>query len=136
MAATPSAQPRLWRRSHRPVATTARGSTVLTAEWPSTVPHLGATPGLQACLPTGDGGGDQPQTPRIRAGAPAWPSRSRSSLEGKIDWATLGGDGDERRRSLRIPLVGWKCLTRQSECPTWRRQSSPEVARIERRGRQ
>jgi hypothetical protein len=46
MAATPSAQPRLWRRSHRPVATTARGSTVLTAERPSTAPHLGVTSGL------------------------------------------------------------------------------------------
>jgi hypothetical protein len=46
MAATPSAQPRLWRRSHRPVAMKVRGSTVLTAERPSTAPHLGAMPGL------------------------------------------------------------------------------------------
>jgi hypothetical protein len=38
MAATPSARPRLWQWSHRPVATTARNGTVLMAERPSTAP--------------------------------------------------------------------------------------------------
>jgi hypothetical protein len=60
-------------------------------------------------------------------------SRSRSSHGGEIDWATLGGDGDKRRRNRRIAMVKWKSLTRRSECPTWRRQSSPELTGIERR---
>jgi hypothetical protein len=56
---------------------------VLTAERPSTTPHLGATTGLQACLPTGYGGGDQQQTPRRRAGAPASQAETDRAARGR-----------------------------------------------------
>jgi hypothetical protein len=56
---------------------------VLTAERPSTAPHLGATPGLQARLPTGDGGGAQQQTMRRRAGAPASQAATDRAAQGR-----------------------------------------------------
>jgi hypothetical protein len=62
-------------------------------------------------------------------------SRSRSSLEGKIHWAKLGGDGDEWRRGRQIPTVRWKHSTRQNDCPIGRRRSSSELAGIGRGSR-
>jgi hypothetical protein len=55
--------------------------------------------------------------------------------EGELNWATSGGDGDERWQSQRITMVKQKRLTRRSKCPAWRRQSSPELARIGRQSR-
>jgi hypothetical protein len=84
---------------------------------------------------TGEVAKTPPQVPRRGAEAPARSSRSRSSHRGEINSATLGGDGDERRRTWRIATVKCKSLTRRSKCPTWRRRSSPELAGIERRSR-
>jgi hypothetical protein len=58
----------------------------------------GVTPGLQACLPTGYGGGDQQQTPRRREGAPATKLQWIEQLEGELIW------GDERRRCRRTEV--------------------------------
>jgi hypothetical protein len=96
MAATPSAQPRLWQGGHRLEAATVRSGIVLTAERPSTTP--GAMSGLQACRPTDEATKVPSQAPRGGGSSSSEASRSRSSLEGKIHWAELGGDGDEWRR--------------------------------------
>jgi hypothetical protein len=133
MAATPSAQPRLWRKPPSS-GLRRRSSTVLTAEWPSTAHTWGRRRGLQTCRPTGEAADVPPQAPRRGAEALVRPSQSRSSLEGKIDCAMLGGDGDERWRSRWIPAVRWKRSARRSECPTRRQRKPPELTGIERRG--
>jgi hypothetical protein len=97
--------------------------------------HLGATSGLQACRPTDEATKVPLQAPRGGGRSSSEASRSRSSLEGKIHWAKLGGDGDERRRGRRIPTVIWKHSTRRSDCPIGRRQSSSELAGIGRGSR-
>jgi hypothetical protein len=109
-----------------------RNSTVLTAKRPSTAPHLEKSPGLQTPSNRWDDG-DTTAGAEKGAEAPARSSRSRSSNRSEIDWATLGGDGDEQRRNQRITAIKWKSLTRRSKCPTWRWRSSPELVGIERR---
>jgi hypothetical protein len=135
MAATPSAQPRFWRRRHHPVGYGDGG--VAQCSRPSgQAPHR-IWRRRRGCIrhPTGEAAKTPLQAPRRGAEAPARSSRSRSSHWGEINWATLGGDGDEQRRNRQIATVKWKSLTRQTKCPTWRRRSSPELAGIERRSR-
>jgi hypothetical protein len=120
MAATPSAQPQLWRlnatircatataEQHRDHGQAAKHSTapgedvgvadaiqpVETTEAPLQAPRVGQKPqGDQA-------GVDQ-----------AVVARSTEVMR--------GGDGDERRRDRRIATVRWKRLGRRSDCPAW-----------------
>jgi hypothetical protein len=92
----------------------------------------GETPGLQECLPTGKAVETQQQAPRRGEGTPTRSSQSRSSRRGEIDWATSGGDGDERRRDRQITTVRGESVRRQSKCPAWRRRRPLELAGIKR----
>jgi hypothetical protein len=85
---------------HRPVGHLAHGQAAKHSITP------GETPGLQACLPTGEAAETQQQSPRRRAGAPARSSRSRSSGKGAGSTGAMsGGDGDEWRRDQQIATV-------------------------------
>jgi hypothetical protein len=84
MAATPSAQPRLWRRSHHPEDYGDGGAAPCSRPNDQAQHHTWrATPGLQACLPTGYGGGDQQPMPRRRAGAPASQAETDRAARGR-----------------------------------------------------
>jgi hypothetical protein len=103
MAATPSAQPRLWQGGHRPEAATVRGGIVLTAEWPSTAP--GGDVGVAGCRPTDEATKGHHKHREARAEAPTRPAgadhaaRARSTGQSSEAMATIGGEVDESSRS-------------------------------------
>jgi hypothetical protein len=135
MAATPLAQPRLWRRRHHPVGYgDGRAAPCPRPSGPTQHRAWGRRRGSRR-RPTGEAAETPPQAPRRGAEATTRSRQSKSSHGGEIDWATLGGNGDEWRRSRRITTVKWKSLMRQSKCPTWQRGSSPKLTGIEQRSR-
>jgi hypothetical protein len=135
MVATPSAQPRLWRRRHHPVGY-GDGGAAQCSQPNGQAPHC-IWRRRRGCRhhPTGKTAETPPQAPRRGAEAPSRSSQSRASHGGEIDLATLRGDGDEQRQNRRITAIKRKSLTRRSKCPTWRRRSSPKLAGIRRRSR-
>jgi hypothetical protein len=99
MAATPSAQPRLWQGGHHPEAATARSGIVLMAVQPST------TPGRRrrGCrMPSTDEAMKGHRKHRgAGAEAPVWPAgadqaaRARSTGRSLEAMVTIGGEVDE-----------------------------------------
>jgi hypothetical protein len=86
----------LWRHSATiQWATTARSNTLLTAKQPPHH-HTWEAPGLQACLPTGNGGGDLAANTEKKSRSPSKAEPERiEQHEGGLNW------GDERRRWRR-----------------------------------
>jgi hypothetical protein len=103
MAATPSAQPRLWQEGHHPEAATARSGIVLTAERPSTTP--GGNVGVAGCRPTDKVTKGHRKHREARAEAPVRPAgadqaaRARSTGTSSEAMAMIGGEVDESPRS-------------------------------------
>jgi hypothetical protein len=103
MAATPSAQPRLWQGGRRPEAATARGGIMLTAERPSTAP--GGDIGVACCRPTDEATKGHRKHREARSEALARPAgadhaaRARSTGQSSEAMATIGGEVDESLRS-------------------------------------
>jgi hypothetical protein len=102
MAATLSAQPRLWQGGHRPEAATARGGIVLMAERPSTTP--GGDVGVAGCRPTDKATKGHRKHQEARVEALARPAgadhaaRARSTGRSSEAMATIGGEVDESDR--------------------------------------
>jgi hypothetical protein len=99
MAATPSAQPRLWQEGHRLEAATVRSGIMLTTERPSTTP--GGDIGVAGCRPTDEemkGHRKHREAPARPAGADQ-AARARSTGRSSETMATIGGEVDESPRS-------------------------------------
>jgi hypothetical protein len=103
MAATPSAQPRLWQEGHHPEAATARSGIMLTTERPSTTP--GGDVGVAGCHPTDEATKSHRKHREAGAEAPARPARAdqaaraRSTGRSSEVMAMIGGEVNESPRS-------------------------------------
>jgi hypothetical protein len=103
MAATPSAQPRLWQGGHHPEAATVRSGIVLTAERPCTAP--GGDVGVAGYRPTDEAMKGHRQHRGAGAEAPARPAgadqaaRARATGRSSEAMAMIGGEVDKSPRS-------------------------------------
>jgi hypothetical protein len=68
--------------------------------------HAWEMPGLQACLPTGDGSEDSAADAEKKSRSPSKAKPEWIEQQGgELNWATSEGDGDERRRDRQITTV-------------------------------